>query len=131
MLAKRHVRVIAVDNGPIAEAVLDSGLVEHVRADGFTWTPPRRQDWLICDMVESPRKVAARMAEWFAQGWCEHAIFNLKLPMTKRWEETRQCLDAFREQAGKPLIVRARQLYHDREEITVFATNPAARGRML
>jgi 23S rRNA C2498 (ribose-2'-O)-methylase RlmM len=28
-------------------------------------------------------------------------------------------------------LIRARQLYHDREEITVFATNPEAKGRML
>lgn len=131
ILARHHFKVIAVDNGPMAESAMATGLVDHIRADGFSWKPPKPQDWLVCDMVESPRKVASRMAEWFALGWCEHAIFNLKLPMKKRWEETRQCLDAFREQAGKPLIVRARQLYHDREEITVFATNPAARGRML
>jgi 23S rRNA (cytidine2498-2'-O)-methyltransferase len=131
VLAKNHVRVIAVDNGPLAPALLDTGLVEHVRADGFTYAPPRRQDWLVCDMVESPRKVAARMSEWFAQGWCQHAIFNLKLPMKKRWEESRDCLAAFEADAGRPLRIRARQLYHDREEITVFATDPSARPRQL
>jgi 23S rRNA (cytidine2498-2'-O)-methyltransferase len=131
VLAKRHVRVIAVDNGPLADAVLDTGLVEHVRADGFTWQPPRAQDWLVCDMVESPRKVATRMAEWFARGWCKHAVFNLKLPMKKRWEESRDCLARFADEAGRPLVVRARQLYHDREEITVFATDPAAKSRVL
>ena len=108
-----------------------TGVVEHIRADGFGWKPPKPQDWLICDMVEAPRKVASRMAEWFALGWCEHAIFNLKLPMKKRWDETRFCLRSFAENAGKPLTIRARQLYHDREEITVFATNPEAKGRML
>jgi 23S rRNA (cytidine2498-2'-O)-methyltransferase len=51
--------------------------------------------------------------------------------MKKRWEETRLCLDSFASHAGKPLTIRARQLYHDREEITVFATNPDAKGRML
>ena len=71
------------------------------------------------------------MAEWFARGWCQHSVFNLKLPMKKRWEETQRCLAAFQEQAGRPLVVRARQLYHDREEITVFATDPAARDRAL
>jgi 23S rRNA (cytidine2498-2'-O)-methyltransferase len=131
VLAKRNFRVVSVDNGPMAESVLETGLVEHVRADGFTWKPVKAQDWMVCDMVESPRKVAARMAEWFAYGWCKHAVFNLKLPMKKRWEETRQCLQAFEAQAGRPLVVRARQLYHDREEVTVFATDPAARERDL
>jgi 23S rRNA (cytidine2498-2'-O)-methyltransferase len=115
----------------MAEAALETGLVEHVRADGFGWKPVKAQDWMVCDMVESPRKVAARMAEWFAHGWCKHAIFNLKLPMKKRWDETRSCLEAFTAQAGRPLVVRARQLYHDREEVTVFATDPAARERQL
>jgi len=73
-------------------------------------------------MVEQPRRVAERMAQWFREGWCRHAVFNLKLPMKKRWDETKLCLDLFADQAGRPLDVRARQLYHDREEITVFAT---------
>ena len=34
---------------------------------------------------------------------------------------------AARDQAGRPLKVRARQLYHDREEITVLAMAPATR----
>ena len=50
------------------------------------------------------------------------AVFNLKLPMKKRWQETRLCLDLFAQQAQKPLTIRAKQLYHDREEITVFVT---------
>ena len=121
ILAKQHIRVFAVDNGPMAESALATGLIEHVRADGFHWQPPKQLDWLVCDMVESPRRVAARMAEWFAHGWCRQAIFNLKLPMKKRWDETRLCLDLFEQQAGRPLRLRAKQLYHDREEITVYA----------
>jgi 23S rRNA (cytidine2498-2'-O)-methyltransferase len=42
--------------------------------------------------------------------------------MKKRWAETRLCLDLFAGQAGKPLTIRARQLFHDREEITVYAS---------
>lgn len=122
VLARQNLQVTAVDNGPLRQHVIDSGLVQHLRADGFAWHPAKPLDWMVCDMVEQPSRVAARMAEWFREGWCRHAIFNLKLPMKKRWQETRQCLQRFEDEAGKPLIVRARQLYHDREEITVFAT---------
>lgn len=122
VLTRQHLRVTSVDNGPLRQHVLDTGLVEHLRADGFRWHPAQPLDWMVCDMVEQPSKVAARMAQWFAQGWCRHAVFNLKLPMKKRWQETRLCLDLFADQADKPLVVRAKQLYHDREEITVFAT---------
>jgi len=125
VLARNGLRVTAIDNGPLRQHVLDTGLVEHLRADGFQWSPPRPLDWMVCDMVESPKKVTARMAQWFREGWCRHAIFNLKLPMKKRWDETRECLAMFEDQAQRPLRVRARQLYHDREEITVLAMSTA------
>jgi 23S rRNA (cytidine2498-2'-O)-methyltransferase len=129
VLARAGLRVTAIDNGPLRQHVLDTGLVEHLRADGFAWQPPRPLDWMVCDMVEQPRRVATRMAQWFEGGWCGRAVFNLKLPMKKRWLETRLCLDQFAAEAGKPLTLRARQLYHDREEITVFAAvQPGTRG---
>ncbi len=121
VLTRHGVRVTAIDNGPLRQHVLDSGLVEHLRADGFQWQPPKPLDWMVCDMVESPKRVAARMAQWFREGWCKHAVFNLKLPMKKRWDETRECLALFEQQSQRPLRIRAKQLYHDREEITVFA----------
>ncbi|KAG0769593.1 hypothetical protein G6F22_017341 [Rhizopus arrhizus] len=122
VLTRQHMHVLSIDNGPLRQHVLDTGLVEHLRADGFHWHPEQPLDWMVCDMVEQPRRVAERMATWFREGWCRHAIFNLKLPMKKRWDETRLCLDLFQDQAGKPLVVRAKQLYHDREEITVLAS---------
>ncbi|MFI4954091.1 MAG: hypothetical protein ACHP7M_13210, partial [Burkholderiales bacterium] len=78
----------------------------------------------VCDMVEQPRRVAGLMAQWLGQGWCRYAIFNLKLPMKKRHDEVRLCLDVVRgagADTGRRVELRARQLYHDREEITVFA----------
>ncbi len=122
VLVRHGLRVQSIDNGPLRPHVLETGLVEHLRADGFSWQPQQPLDWMVCDMVEQPRRVAERMATWLREGWCRHAIFNLKLPMKKRWAETRLCLDLFARQAGKPLEIRARQLYHDREEITVFAS---------
>ena len=104
------------------------GQVDHHRVDGFRYQPVGAVDWMVCDMVEQPRKVAERMATWFREGWCRNAVFNLKLPMKKRWQETRLCLDRFAAQAGKPLTIRARQLYHDREEITVVGHLPEPEG---
>jgi 23S rRNA (cytidine2498-2'-O)-methyltransferase len=123
-LVARSLHVTAVDNGPMDAALLASGLVDHLRADGFRYRPQKAVDWLVCDMVEQPRRVSALMAEWLAQGWCRHAIFNLKLPMKKRHDEVQLCLALIRDAlagAGRRVEVRARQLYHDREEITVFA----------
>jgi 23S rRNA (cytidine2498-2'-O)-methyltransferase len=121
VLTRHGLQVTAIDNGPLHPALMDGGRVEHLRADGFSWRPPQPLDWMVCDMVEQPRRVAERMATWMREGWCRQAIFNLKLPMKKRWQETRLCLDLFTEQAARPLAVQARQLFHDREEITVHA----------
>ena len=123
-LVRRSIRVTAVDNGPMDRALLDSGLVAHRREDGFRYRPPKPVDWLVCDMVEQPRRVADLVARWLEQGWCSRAIFNLKLPMKKRFEETARCLAQIRAGAR---VVRAKQLYHDREEITVFAASAGPR----
>jgi 23S rRNA (cytidine2498-2'-O)-methyltransferase len=123
-LVARSLRVTAVDNGPMDAALLASGLVQHLRADGFRYRPQRPVDWLVCDMVEQPRRVAALVAEWLADGSCRQAMFNLKLPMKKRYDEVQLCLALLRDrlaQAGRGIDLRARQLYHDREEVTVFA----------
>src|SRR5690606_40443253 len=52
VLTRHGVHVSAIDNGPLRQHVLDTGLVEHLRADGFHWQPPRPLDWMVCDMVE-------------------------------------------------------------------------------
>lgn len=120
-LVRRSIKVCAVDNGPIAETLLASGLVQHIRADGFRFRPKKPVDWLVCDMVEQPIRVAGLVADWLREGACQRALFNLKLPMKKRWTETQRCLATLRENVPFALDLRAKQLYHDREEITVYA----------
>ncbi|HEV7489206.1 MAG TPA: 23S rRNA (cytidine(2498)-2'-O)-methyltransferase RlmM, partial [Rhodanobacteraceae bacterium] len=123
-LVRRSIRTIAIDNGPLDAALMESGIVEHRRVDGFTFQPQRAVDWLVCDMVEQPRRVAELVSRWLARRWCRRAIFNLKLPMKKRYDEVQLCLSILRDAvaAGPGTVdLRAKQLYHDREEITVLA----------
>ncbi|MEH6651275.1 MAG: 23S rRNA (cytidine(2498)-2'-O)-methyltransferase RlmM [Motiliproteus sp.] len=122
-LVKRHLRVIAVDNGPMAESLMDSGLVEHVRQDGFRFQPQRRVQWMVCDMADQPSKVATHMAQWLERGWSERIIFNLKLPMKKRYQSVCECRDIIHQQltvAGVDYRLDLKQLYHDREEVTAY-----------
>ena len=119
-LVRRSIRTIAIDNGPMDAALMDSGLVEHRRADGFRFQPPRTVDWLVCDMVEQPRRIAELVARWLGERRCRRAMFNLKLPMKKRYDEVQLCVAILRDALGS-LDLRAKQLFHDREEITVFA----------
>lgn len=122
-LIQRSMRVTAVDNGPMAESVMESGIVDHQRVDAFRYQPPKPVDWLVCDVVEQPIRIAALIAKWLTSGWCRYTIFNLKLPMKKRYAEVQRCLELISQQltaAGLPFTVKAKQLYHDREEVTVF-----------
>jgi len=122
-LVRRHLRVTAVDNGALAAELLESGVVEHVRADGFRYQPPKPVEWMVCDIVEQPMRIAELAARWIAHGWCAHTIFNLKLPMKKRYQEVQRCLahiDEALRNAGIVYHIACKQLYHDREEVTVY-----------
>ncbi len=122
-LVKRSIRVTAVDNGPMDKELMDSGIVEHVRADGFRYAPLKPVDWLVCDMVEQPSRIAALVARWMAEGHCRQAMFNLKLPMKKRYEEVlgcREMIEQTLDDAEVPFRLAFKQLYHDREEVTGY-----------
>jgi 23S rRNA (cytidine2498-2'-O)-methyltransferase len=121
LLARQGLRVIAVDNGRIAPAVMATGMVEHRREDGFDFRPRNKVDWMVCDIVEQPSRVAQRMSQWFANAWCRHAVFNLKLPMKQRYEAVAQARVIIeRALPGRKFDLQFRQLYHDREEVTGF-----------
>jgi 23S rRNA (cytidine2498-2'-O)-methyltransferase len=121
VLVRNGLQVTAIDNGKLADAVMATGQVEHLRADGLAWRPRRPVHWLVCDMAEKPARVAGLMADWLAEGHCNEIIFNLKLPMKKRYEEVQLCQEliaARLEKAHMPYTLAFRQLYHDREEVT-------------
>jgi 23S rRNA (cytidine2498-2'-O)-methyltransferase len=72
-------------------------------------------------MVESPSRIAALVAKWIAEGWSRETIFNLKLPMKKRWEELQRCREIIAAAlGGGGYYLRMKQLYHDREEVTAY-----------
>ena len=122
-LVQRGLKVIAVDNGPLKGVAATHPAIKHLRQDGFRYRPKQPVDWLVCDMVEQPAKVAALMADWVASGATARAIFNLKLPMKKRVEALANALDSVRkllDSKGIRYRLEAKQLYHDREEVTVF-----------
>jgi 23S rRNA (cytidine2498-2'-O)-methyltransferase len=122
-MVRRGIRVTAVDNGPMQEALMASGLVEHRREDGFRYRPRRPVDWLLCDMVEQPQRIAALMGDWLTGGLCRRAVFNLKLPMKKRHESLHACLDGLTtrlDAEGLDHRLLCKQLYHDREEVTTY-----------
>ncbi len=122
-LVQRGLKVTAVDNGPLKGAAAGHPSIRHLREDGFRFRPQRPVDWLVCDMVEQPQRVATLVTEWFIGGYTQRAIFNLKLPMKKRVAALNDALNSIRtalNNKGVRYQLEAKQLYHDREEVTVY-----------
>jgi 23S rRNA (cytidine2498-2'-O)-methyltransferase len=120
-LVNRQLRVIAIDNGKMDQSLLDTGMVEHINADGFKFYPDKPVDWLVCDMVERPLHISRLIARWLVDKQCQYAAFNLKLPMKKRYQAVIECREIIESQLREKHIkfdFRIKQLYHDREEVT-------------
>lgn len=122
-LVKRSMFVHAIDNGMMADSLMDTGQVKHHMEDGFKFEPQKKNiTWLVCDMIEKPSRVAQLMGEWIIRGLAKEAIFNLKLPMKGRYDEVLgdiENLKSFLKEHDVKYRLQAKHLYHDREEITV------------
>ena len=121
-LVQRGCLVTAIDNGPMDDRLLKSGMVEHLKTDAFTYLPQKKVDWLVCDMAERPLHVSRLISRWFTSKKCSNAIFNLKLPMKKRLAAVNECIELIHKNmssSGLSFSIKAKHLYHDREEITV------------
>ena len=123
-LVQRKVTVEAVDHGEIQAELMATGLVEYYSEDGFLYQPQQGNvDWLVCDMIEQPTRVSELMLHWLVSGLANAAIFNLKLPMNKRFKVVQPILDnlnsALSDKFGH-VVIKAKHLYHNRDEVTVF-----------
>lgn len=89
-LVKRNMWVSSVDNGPMAQSLMDTGQVTGcVR----TASAIARTATTSLDGVRHGRKTGKSCGAdglWLVNGWCRETIFNLKLPMKKRYEEVSQ-----------------------------------------
>jgi len=115
----RGARAIAVDPAHLAPEIAADRGVRHVQASAFTFEPETTVDFLLCDMAFRPLDVAALLAKWARRRWARALLANFKLPMKRRAEMARHLCTQLSEAGWKE--VRARQLYHDRDEITVCA----------
>ena len=123
-LVSRGIHVEAVDNGAMADTLMATGLVNYQAADGFKYQPlDGHVDWLVCDMIEKPERVADLMTHWLCDRKATSTIFNLKLPMKQRFQTVvgliANITDTLNERQIKHQC-RAKHLYHDRDEITVM-----------
>jgi len=124
-LVRRGMMVTSIDNGPMAESLMETGQVKHKMIDGFKYIPMKQNVyWLVCDMIEKPQRVAKLMADWLLHGYCKEAMFNLKLPMKGRYQQVTNDLQSMKDAFAHHNVkyeLYAKHLYYDREEVTVHA----------
>jgi 23S rRNA (cytidine2498-2'-O)-methyltransferase len=112
-------RVVAVDRAALAPEVARHPHLSHRRESAFAYAPDEPVDWLLCDMAWRPLEVAALLARWGREQWALHLVSNLKLPMRDKVATLARARAILEEGGWKG--VRLRQLYHDRDEVTVVA----------
>ena len=119
VLLERRARVIAVDPGKLRPDLLKRRGLTYIAGNAFDFEPDEPVDWLFCDMAFRPLEVAKMLARWARRKNAALLVANFKLPMRRKAEIVRDVVAILRE--GGWSAVRARQLYHDREEVTVTA----------
>jgi 23S rRNA (cytidine2498-2'-O)-methyltransferase len=117
VLLARRARVVAVDPAHLTLRAR-KGLV-HVKASAFDFVPDEPVDWLLCDMAWRPLEVAQLLAKWGRRRLATALVANIKLPMKQRVAFARRVVGIVA--GGGWQDVRARQLYHDRDEVTLAA----------
>ncbi|MCK6546596.1 hypothetical protein L6R52_12170, partial [Myxococcota bacterium] len=113
----RGANVIAVDPARI-KIDLPRSRFTHVQESAFDFAPSETLDWLLCDMAWRPLEVAKLVAKWGRRVWARQLIANFKLPMKQKAKILAEILTTLEDAGWKGL--RVRQLYFDRDEVTVF-----------
>ena len=119
----RGISVVAVDNGAMDASLMATGFVTHVGADGFTFQPKKPVDWMVCDIVDKPIKIVDLVLRWVGAQKSKQFIFNLKFPMSSRFEEVLRCEKKLAEGLARLKVshyLRMKHLYFDRDEITCY-----------
>ena len=120
--ARGGAKVFAVDNGPLKGAAAEDASIEHVRANAFTYQPPSGQpvDWMLCDMIEDPDQVLSLLLRWLERGWCRRFVVNIKFGRGDPLRLLQRVRDEAKGPAAYTRRLIARQLFHDRDELTLI-----------
>ena len=119
-LVARGARVIAVDPAKLMPELAQHPRVEHVQESAFAYAPEEPVDWLCCDMAWRPLEVAQLLAKWGRRDWATYLVANIKLPMKDKNPLLLRVRHILTEDGGWQGLTM-RQLYHDRDEVTVTA----------
>jgi 23S rRNA (cytidine2498-2'-O)-methyltransferase len=118
-LVVRGAKVLAIDPANLTPELEKHPKVEHIKASAFAFEPEEPVEWLFCDMAWRPLEVAQLLGKWGRRKMATVMVANFKLPMNDKnamlWRIRHVLSEGSWEQ------VKMRQLYHDRDEVTVTA----------
>ncbi|MFA6378338.1 MAG: rRNA methyltransferase, partial [Candidatus Omnitrophota bacterium] len=108
-------------NGPLKEPVKSHPNMCHMTADAFIYKHEGKPvDWLLCDIIDNPEIILDLLRQWLGKGWCRYFIVNLKVGRMDPIALLREIRDPQEGLLSFCLSLSVRQLYHDREEITLM-----------
>lgn len=118
-LVERGARVWSVDPGQLAPDLQRHPKVRHVTMSAFDFAPEEPVDWLFCDMAWRPLEVAQLLGKWGRRRWAMQLVSNIKLPMKDKLPVVATVRGILEGAGWRHVAIR--QLYHDRDEITLTA----------
>ncbi|MCX6126008.1 MAG: hypothetical protein NTV34_14845 [Proteobacteria bacterium] len=126
VMAYHGVHMTAVDHAALELPTSRKlkGTIKHLKENGLKYVPPAAGDWLLCDMVVGATQTLEVLSQWLAADRMSHFIVNIKLPQDKPWPSVKKALALLESHgaAGRWKILKARHLYHDRNEITLMGS---------
>ena len=75
---RRGARVISVDRTELREDLMRNPAVTFHRGDAFSFEPPGRVDWLVCDVIAAPDRSIGLVIDWVRKGWARWFVVTIK-----------------------------------------------------
>jgi len=126
VLAYHGVQVTAVDHAKLDLAGMKktSGKITHLKENGLTYIPEKPVKWLVCDMVMGAAMTLEVLERWLLADKMQCFVVNVKLPERDPWPSVKQALNLIDKIncLGTWNTIIARQLFHDRNEITLIGS---------
>lgn len=119
VLLQKRARVLAVDMGKLAPSLRNKKGIYHLERDAFTFEPDEPVDWLFADLAFRPLDTAGLFCRWARRAWARFLVANIKLPMKQKAHTIERIREMLLDAGWSSLKIR--QLYHDREEVTIAA----------
>jgi len=119
---KRKAKVIAIDNASLKEPVKSHPNLTHLKKDALKFNPDKNKsaDWLFCDVIENPEIILKLLNTWLRNAWCRKFIVSLKVGRSDPIALIKKIKDEKTGLIPYCSSLKIRQLYHDREEITLI-----------